>query len=235
MPGVRKYVAKIFHVEDLSSLVILEVLLGILFSLWSLTIFAYVTGAVVSQQTKEIDNYIFNQIISNRREFLTPAMHLLSFMGSELIIFSSLTIAIFLSVRRHRRETLIFSLLLLMGLLITFFLKNSFEIPRPVDFVLDIQDTYGFPSGHAINSLVFYSTLSYFVYHLTRSKIKAALSFLFTACLIFLIGFSRVYLGAHHPTDVIGGWIVGTWLFIMVMLIDKTIQYFRIVRNLPPH
>lgn len=68
--------------------------------------------------------------------------------------------------------------------------------------------TSSFPSSHAYGAMVLYGLLAYLAYqHLPRPWGYLVVGGL--AILIFLIGVSRVYLGAHFPTDVIGGWVLG--------------------------
>jgi undecaprenyl-diphosphatase len=79
--------------------------------------------------------------------------------------------------------------------------------------------SYSFPSGHAFGSLVTFGLLAY----LAAKYLTAPWNWLapiFLAVLIVLIGVSRVYLGAHFPTDVIAGWILGALtLFIIIKFI----------------
>ncbi|MBX4201545.1 phosphatase PAP2 family protein [Candidatus Saccharibacteria bacterium] len=78
--------------------------------------------------------------------------------------------------------------------------------------------SYSFPSGHAFGTVIFYGLFSY----LSIKYLSHPLNVLVAVgiwSLIFLIGVSRVYLKAHYPTDVVGGWILGLIsLYIIVML-----------------
>ena len=92
-------------------------------------------------------------------------------------------------------------------------LKVLFSQPRPFDLVPELgigrAGGYGLPSGHAQESVVLWGSIA----HFTGKKWFWAL----TVSLLLLIGFSRVYLGVHFPTDVIAGWTVGIallWLYI---------------------
>lgn len=91
-------------------------------------------------------------------------------------------------------------------------LKTAFHRPRPeVFFSLPPAENYSFPSGHALVSTAFYGLLAIVLsaaYPHHRRSIAASV-----AILALVIGFSRVYLGYHYPTDVLGGWTcAAAWL-----------------------
>lgn len=80
--------------------------------------------------------------------------------------------------------------------------------------------TFSFPSGHAFGSIVFYGLLAY----LSVKYLPAPWSWVVAASLttlILLIGLSRVYLGAHYPTDVLGGWLLGGLALALIIVLVK--------------
>jgi undecaprenyl-diphosphatase len=87
-------------------------------------------------------------------------------------------------------------------------LKHAFRRPRPAPFFgVPLPLSASFPSGHALASFCFFGVLAALLAHRTRSYWRAALVWLAAAALIAAIGFSRIYLGVHYPTDVIAGYL----------------------------
>lgn len=95
-------------------------------------------------------------------------------------------------------------------------LKLLFNRPRPDRALwLVVQHDASFPSGHSLNCLVFYGTIFYLIFTgIYRTKYRTPI-LVFLALLIFSIGISRIYLGVHYPTDIIGGWSLGIFLLML--------------------
>lgn len=77
-------------------------------------------------------------------------------------------------------------------------------------------ESFSFPSGHATNAMVAYTMLAYLLVRLTRANAAVSVAtFALAGVLILLVGASRVYLGAHYPSDVLAGFAVGVgWVAI---------------------
>jgi undecaprenyl-diphosphatase len=233
MITIRQVLRNILTRDEVRSIIFFEVIAGIIFSYASLILFQFITSDVLQSETIFIDSSIANFIISYRQAWLTNVMLILSLLGNEFIIFGSFIMIIFLTLKKHHRETFIFSVLLIMGTTLTSLLKLLYKIPRPFFLALVKENSYSYPSGHALNSILFYGAISYFIYHFTKNKTISALIFTISVFLIISIGISRIYLGVHHPSDVAAGFVVGFWLLVTTILIDKTIIFFRLIRESP--
>ncbi|GEL67741.1 phosphatase PAP2 family protein [Marinilactibacillus psychrotolerans] len=89
-------------------------------------------------------------------------------------------------------------------------LKFIFKRERPSDVEhLISQGGYSFPSGHAMGSMIVYGALIFLFIRLARKKITYVAATVGFGALVALIGISRVYLGVHYPSDIIGGYSVG--------------------------
>jgi undecaprenyl-diphosphatase len=212
-------------------LVFIEILGGIFFSVSSFLLLVKFRGEVFEKEFTLFDNSIMSIIYSLRTPALTSIMKLFSFLGYELIVMVGVLLVILFLLEKHKREAVMFALIVGMAPIISTVLKNLNARPRPYGQPLITLSDYSFPSGHAMTSFVFYATISYFVYHFTKNKLTTYVSILLSLTLILLIGISRVYLGVHYPTDIIAGYLGGMCWFSSLMLVDKTLDFFELFRE----
>jgi membrane protein DedA with SNARE-associated domain len=153
----------------------------------------------------------------------TAAMKAVSFCGKPAtLLAASLALAIWLGMRRRWRDAWMVVLAVGGGELLNPLLKVIFARERPsfVDPLVRLT-TYSFPSGHATGSTIFYGLAAYMIARGVKSWTWRVLSVVIAVVVVLLIGFSRIYLGAHYLSDVIGGFGVGiVWLAIVVTGIE---------------
>jgi undecaprenyl-diphosphatase len=113
------------------------------------------------------------------------------------------------------------------GVAINNLLKYAFARPRP-DFVTHAARVFttSFPSGHATLSAITYLTMGALLARIHHSLAIRIYLMSVAVFLILLIGMSRIYLGVHYPTDVLGGWCIGAawamgWWVLMAWLQNK--------------
>jgi undecaprenyl-diphosphatase len=137
--------------------------------------------------------------------------------GPILALIGLLTLALLLACRRYR-ETLFVLLAFAGAALLTRGLQAGIHRTRPPD----ARDSLGrlieagsFPSGHALQSAVVYTTVALLTAPLLPGRRQRIVLTLFTVIVVLLIGFTRLYLGCHFLTDVLGGWMIGlSWALI---------------------
>lgn len=160
-----------------------------------------------------IDTAIYNLIINLMYTNVTTIMIFISYLGSATTLIT-LTIT-FMIVLKNKRDAKYIIINLATVFLLNRILKLIVARPRPEILRLIVEEGYSFPSGHAMVSMGYYGFLIYLIYtKIKNKKIKYPL-ILFLSLLIIFIGISRIYLGVHYFTDVIGGFIIAIIYLIL--------------------
>ncbi len=130
-----------------------------------------------------------------------------------------------LLITRKYRSVLLVLIATLGGAVIDAGLKHVFDRPRPpLRPPGTIVYSTSFPSGHSMLSAVVYLTLGALLARVTPGR-RIKLYLIGMALLLtFLVGLSRVYLGAHYPTDVLAGWTAGLVWAILCWLVARELQ-----------
>ena len=178
------------------------------------------TGVLVLlNATTAFDDSIQSFVFSMHRDFLTGFFKIVTYSANwqTVVIFC----AVFLTIKRTRiRIGVPLSFASAISTMLYKCAKLFYARPRPeIGFHMIEQGGLSFPSGHSMTGLVFYGLLIYFIakYGEKNRAQKALMSLL--VVLIVLIGFSRVYLGVHYPTDVLAGWFLGTNILVSAIII----------------
>jgi undecaprenyl-diphosphatase len=152
---------------------------------------------------------------------LDAVMGTLTTLGSTIVVVPLFVAALVLLIwRRHRREALFLAVSMAGSLVLNQSLKLIFQRPRPQLAWAQVQPEYSFPSGHAMNSIVFYVAVALIVWVLWGRR-AGLIATVLAIVLALLIGTSRIYLGYHYFTDVLGGLLAGAaWLIIVAAALD---------------
>jgi undecaprenyl-diphosphatase len=155
----------------------------------------------------------------------TALMRAVTSLGSEWLMAPLGAVLVWhLADTGRRRLAVHMAVVSLSAELVGQLLKLALHRPRPlVFFGLPPAETYSFPSGHAFVATVFYGLAAMFYMAGEASRRKRA-GIAAAAWLVSLgIGFSRVYLGYHYPSDVLGGWALAlAWLALARMTLPKS-------------
>jgi undecaprenyl-diphosphatase len=187
----------------------------------SLFLFAWIAENISHDRTEQFDQFVRMRIHEYASPGLTRAMIAISFVGGDgLTIAAVVSLLLFLHFR-WKRATLWLVVNILGALVLDLTLKYAFHRPRPAPFFVALPRTYSFPSGHALFSFCFYGMLAGLLMDRIKSRLEQILIWLAAATLIAAIGFSRVYLGVHYPSDVIAGYLTATLWVSTLLALDR--------------
>lgn len=205
------------------NLPILLVLLGLGTSIAFISLFAELAEDMLEDEVKQFDEMIIGFLHHIASETLGEVMFFFTEMGSIwfLTLFSIFIILFLWWKKKDKWSILFFIIGVGGGGLLTKLLKYHYGRERPsINEEIDAIG-YSFPSGHSMGSLIFYGFLTYFIIRSTPHKKMKWLTVGLAGILIVLISISRIYLGAHYPSDVIAGHLAGAiWLILCILALE---------------
>ncbi len=144
-----------------------------------------------------------------------------SLHASLVVCTVAVLVGLYLWRRRERYWVAAFWLSVFGGLLLNKVLKLVFHRARPhFRDAIQTLTSYSFPSGHTMMAAVFYGVIAAYLFAKTRDWRWRVLIVLSASFLILLVGFSRIYLGAHYLSDVLGALAEGlAWLSLCLTLV----------------
>ncbi|WP_373046707.1 phosphatase PAP2 family protein [Vulgatibacter sp.] len=145
--------------------------------------------------------------------------------GVTVLVLVTVSVVVALGLQRRRGTMWLVVGSTLGGALLTSALKDAFDRQRPgvVPHLTEVL-TASFPSGHAMLSAVVYLTLGALLARLVRNTWARAWCLLVAMGITVLVGLSRLYLGVHYPTDVLGGWVAGMAWALACWLLARWLQ-----------
>jgi undecaprenyl-diphosphatase len=199
---------------------------GLLSAIAALFFFGWLAGEMLDGDTRRFDEDVRNFIHEFAAPALTIVMQTASFLGSTLfLIVFGVVIVIALYLRKHRRGAILFTITTVGASILLVTLKLAFRRARPEPFFDTILPaSYSFPSGHSLAAFCFYGALAEILSERTDKLWQQTLVWISAVTMILLIGISRIYLGVHHPSDVVAGYAVGLIWVVTIAIGDKLIH-----------
>ncbi len=153
-------------------------------------------------------------------DFATPIAKFITNFGGAIFLIA-LTIVLFILIKNKKIGASIFSNLVVITIL-NQLLKRILQRPRPTEFRIIEETGYSFPSGHSMVSMAFYGYLIYLIYRYVKNKYLKWGLIVLLSLLICTIGISRIYLGVHYTSDVLGGFLISiSYLVIYISAVNK--------------
>ena len=153
-------------------------------------------------------------------DFATPIAKFITNFGGAIFLIIA-TIILFILIKNKKIGFSIISNLVIVTIL-NQSLKNILQRPRPNEFRIIEETGYSFPSGHSMVSIAFYGYLIYLIYRYVKNKYVKWTLIVLLSILICTIGISRIYLGVHYTSDVLGGFLISiSYLVIYISAVNK--------------
>ena len=153
-------------------------------------------------------------------DFTTPIAKFITNFGGAIFLII-LTITLFILIKNKKIGlSIILNLIVITGL--NQILKYILQRPRPTEYRLIEETGFSFPSGHSMVSMAFYGYLIYLIYKYVKNKDLKWISIVLLSILICSIGISRIYLGVHYTSDVLGGFLISlSYLIVYTLIVNR--------------
>lgn len=184
-----------------------------------------IIGSLYNNEIISIDVFMHDLVVNNlRSDGLTFIMlFITNFCNPIILILLSLVI---LLICKDKKMGLIIIINLLVSILLNIIFKGIIQRDRPLEDFLITESGYSFPSGHSMVSMAYYGLIIYFIYKKIKAKRVRNVLMILIGLLILAIGFSRIYLGVHFASDVIGGFLISI-IYLVCAIKLLNLKYYK--------
>lgn len=165
---------------------------------------------------KVVSTFLISDFATLIAKFIT------NFGGAIFLIILTILLIV---VLKNKKVGLSICINLVVVTILNQLLKRLLQRPRPTEFRIIEETGYSFPSGHSMVSMAFYGYLIYLIYRFVKNKYLKWISIVLLSLLICLIGISRIYLGVHYTSDVLGGFLIS--ISYLVIYISASNKFFK--------
>lgn len=186
----------------------------------SLLIFIILSVLVLTRNDIALDSWFYSIIAKNITNNLTTVVKYLTNLGGAFVVIG-ITIFVFVFFK-NKKYSWYMTLNLVFITIFQVILKNIFLRQRPVNINLIEETGYSFPSGHSLTAFAFYGFIIYLICKSNLNRKSKTIFIVLFSFLIFIVGVSRIYLGVHFFTDVVGAFCFSlSYLIIYISIISK--------------
>lgn len=186
--------------------------------------FVLVAALLEHQTVHEWDHAIIRYVQSFEQPWLTRIAIWLSVIGSRdpIIVMCVFVMAFLYLMLKHRMELLLLIGVMLGSSILNIVLKLAYQRMRPDIHRLIEVTGYSFPSGHSMAAFSFYGILAYLLWRHMPTRGGRVLLLSLAVLMIICMGLSRIYLGVHYPSDVLGGYFAASfWLALSIRVYEQ--------------
>ena len=189
-----------------------------------LILFITIMIFVIIKNDLYIDEYVYSLIFKLKSSDMTNIIKIITNIGGTIIIVVVTMLSLFI-FRNKKIDICIILNLLGIFILNNVLIKNIIARDRPTGINIIEENGYSFPSGHTAISTVVYGYLIYLIYNYVNNKKLKYVLISILSIIILVVGLTRIYLGVHYTSDVIGGYLLGISYLIMFTYVTRYYIY----------
>ena len=193
---------------------------NILLAICAIILFFILAFFIKADQLYGFESWVYAEATEHMSDFLTAILVFITNIGGPIGIMCVCAV-IYAIPKLRNRVAIPVSIAVVSSLVLNTILKGIFARERPNILRLVSENYYSFPSGHAMVNMALYSILIIYAYKLIKNKKIRYTIYTVLTGLILVIGFTRIYLGVHYAGDIIGGWLMGFAVSLIVYMIMK--------------
>lgn len=225
----KKILQDKFHQYNDQLPFMIAIFIALIFVVGGINLFIELTEVLHSRTITHYDQKVSDFIISFRSPQLNKVFQFITDLGdlyAYLILTALCAIGFYWKFQNWRYVMEMIFVIIIAGLS-NLALKQVINRARPDAAHLVAVETLSYPSGHAMGAIAFYGFLIYLFYNFKMNTwLKTSIIFIFIF-LVLAIGISRIYLGVHYPSDVVGGFIAGFIWIIFCVILFQVMDIFR--------
>jgi undecaprenyl-diphosphatase len=196
-------------------------------------LFTGITLLVLNDITTPAEIRIVNAAETWETPLRNSIMLFITFLGNyQFLVPANLLLILFFIVRKKKNLARLVFFIAITGLGLKLALKALFARPRPDNPIIEGINNFGYPSGHALMGVAFYGLILLLYTEIFSTIFWRRVLCVICILLILLIGFSRLYLRVHYPTDVLAGYCLGiSWVCLPVYFFTRRYQNLGLKAN----
>lgn len=183
--------------------------------------FGYIVAAVINGSIVHFDTAVIGFVQGLEAPWPTSIMKVFTWIGSGYVVapIALIGFTVLYFVLRYRHQAFLLISVIAGSVLLNSALKSYFKRERPeIHRIMDATG-FSFPSGHSMMAFALYVIIAYIFWRNVKTTVARVVLVLFTTFMIIMIGSSRIYLGVHYPSDIVGGFAASAlWVTIAISL-----------------